>query len=109
MTLTSPISTATSIPEFVTSWYERLQPRSLAEVISDPASSAIFSTDMTIGFCDRGNLASARVGALTGPVVDLFQRAHALGLRHFVLTQDTHHPETPEFEAWPTRRRLFPN
>ena len=33
--------------------------------------------------------------------MDLFQRAHALGLRHFVLTQDTHHPETPEFEAWP--------
>ncbi len=101
MTLISPISTATSIPEFVTTWYERLQPRSLTEVVGDPASAAIFSTDMTIGFCDRGNLASARVGALTGPVVDLFQRAHALGLRHFVLTQDTHHPETPEFEAWP--------
>jgi nicotinamidase-related amidase len=99
LTLTSPITT--SIPEFITNWYERLQPRLLAEVISDPASAAIFSTDMIVGFCERGNLASARVGALKEPVADLFQRAHALGVRHFVLTQDTHHPETPEFEAWP--------
>ena len=69
MTLTSPIPTATSIPEFITSWYERLQPRPLAEVIADPASAAIFSTDMIVGFCERGNLASARVGALKEPVV----------------------------------------
>ena len=101
MTLTSPIPATTNIPEFITSWYERLQPHPLAEVIADPASAAIFSTDMTVGFCERGNLASARVGALKEPVVDLFERAHALGVRHFVLAQDTHHPETPEFEAWP--------
>jgi nicotinamidase-related amidase len=101
MVLTNPVQTATSIPEFVTSWYDRLQPRSLSEVIADPASVAIFSSDMVIGFCNRGNLASERVGALAEPVADLFQRAHALGLRHFVLNQDTHHPQTPEFEAWP--------
>ena len=90
MTLTSPVSTATSIPEFITSWYERLQPRPLAEVMADPANAAIFSTDMTVGFCDRGNLASARVDALTGPVVDLFQRAHALG--RAPLRTDPGHP-----------------
>ena len=101
MTLTNPVQTATSIPEFVTRWYDELQPLPLATVVADPASAAIFSTDMIIGFCERGNLASPRVGALAGPVVDLFQRAHALGVRHFVLTQDTHHPQTPEFEAWP--------
>src|SRR5215218_520970 len=101
MTLTSPIPTATTIPEFITSWYERLQPRPLTEVITDPAGTAIFSTDMTVGFCERGNLASARVGALKEPVVDLFQLAHAQRVRHFVLAQDTHHPQTPEFEAWP--------
>ena len=33
--------------------------------------------------------------------MDLFERAHALGVLPFVLAQDTHHPETPEFEAWP--------
>lgn len=87
-------------PAFITQWYSKLQPRPLSEVI-DPATTGIFCTDMIVGFCDRGNLASPRVDALTGPVVDLFQRAHDLGVRHFVLTQDTHHPDTPEFEAWP--------
>ena len=101
MVSTSPVQIATSIPEFIASWYDRLQPRPLAEIIVDPERAAIFSSDMIIGFCERGNLASERVGALAEPVTDLFQRAHALGLRHFVLTQDTHHPETPEFEAWP--------
>jgi nicotinamidase-related amidase len=96
----SPTLTTTEIPEFVTSWYEQLAPARLADV-SDPATTAIFSTDMVVGFCDSGNLASPRVDALTEPVVDLFRRAHALGVRHFVLAQDTHHPQTPEFKAWP--------
>jgi nicotinamidase-related amidase len=34
-------------------------------------------------------------------VVALFQRAHAAGVRRFVLTPDTHDPHTPEFDAWP--------
>jgi nicotinamidase-related amidase len=54
-----------------------------------------------VGFCDSGNLASPRVVALTEPVVDLFQRAHALGVRNFVLAEDAHDPATPEFDAWP--------
>ena len=89
------------VPGFITRWLEELQPQPLAEVIGDPATAAIFSTDMTVGFCDRGALASPRIDALTGPVVDLFRRAYALGVRHFVLTQDTHDPAAPEFEAWP--------
>jgi nicotinamidase-related amidase len=56
---------------------------------------------MIVGFCDRGNLASPRVDALTRPVVDLFQRAHALGVRRFVLLQDTHDSDAVEFAAWP--------
>jgi nicotinamidase-related amidase len=94
-----PVST--TAPAFITDWVEQLPSRALAEVVTDPARVGIFSTDMVVGFCDRGNLASARVDALTEPVVDLFQRAHALGVRHFLLTQDTHHPQTPEFDAWP--------
>ncbi len=95
------LQTPTETPTFVTDWYEQLQPRPLTEVVTNPATVGIFSTDMVVGFCDRGNLASERVDALTEPVVDLFTRAHGLGVRHFVLTQDTHHPETPEFETWP--------
>ncbi len=100
MTPAASTYTPTEAPAFITDWLTNLQPRSLAEVV-DPATTAIFSTDMVVGFCDRGNLASPRVDALTEPVVDLFTRAHALGVRHFVLAQDTHHPQTPEFEAWP--------
>ena len=101
MTLTRPLQSAVEVPAFIADWFDQLQPRLLAEVIGDPATAAIFSTDMTVGFCERGSLASPRVGALVEPVVALFRRAYALGVRHFVLTQDTHHPQTPEFEAWP--------
>lgn len=100
MTMRTTAAKQTAIPAFITEWYEQLSARPLAE-IGDTATTAIFSTDMIVGFCSRGNLASARVGALAAPVVDLFQRAYGHGVRHFVLTQDTHDPNTPEFGAWP--------
>lgn len=100
MTMSSTLQTPVTVPEFVSRWFELLQPHPLAEAI-DPATTAIFSSDMVVGFCDRGNLASPRVDALSEPIADLFRRAHALGVRHFVLAQDTHDPQTPEFEAWP--------
>lgn len=100
-TVDLPVSAeSVAAPPFITDWLAQLQPLSLADVI-DPATTGIFCTDMIVGFCDRGNLASERVDALTEPVVDLIQRANTLGVRHFVFTQDTHDPQTPEFDAWP--------
>ena len=101
MTSPTPTSGATDVPPFIAEWFARLEPRPLAEVVPDPAATALFSTDMIVGFCDRGNLASPRVDALTQPVVALFRRAYDHGVCHFVLTQDTHHPHAPEFAAWP--------
>lgn len=92
---------STEVPTFVGSWLDELQPMPLRAAIADPARTALFSADMIVGFCDRGSLASERVDAITGPVVDLFERSHALGVRDFILVQDTHDPETPEFGAWP--------
>jgi nicotinamidase-related amidase len=101
MTALSPAQSTIAVPTFVAEWIAHLQPLPLGEIVTDPAAVGVFSSDMVVGFCDRGNLASERVDAITEPVVDLFRGAHALGVRHFVLLQDTHDPQTPEFEAWP--------
>jgi nicotinamidase-related amidase len=100
MAISGTLSAPVAAPAFIADWFARLQPRPMAEVV-DPARTALFCTDMTVGFCDRGNLSSPRIDALTSPVVDLFQRAYDLGVRHFVLPQDTHHPQATEFQTWP--------
>ena len=80
MTYTMP----TTIPALVHEWFWQLQAKTLTEAVPDPTASAVFSADMVEGVCVRGNLASKRVAALTDPVVELFQRVHAHGIRHFV-------------------------
>jgi nicotinamidase-related amidase len=35
------------------------------------------------------------------PIVHLFERAYALGVRHFILPQDTHSPDAVEFGSFP--------
>lgn len=92
---------ATEAPGFVRAWYEALPSQGLAEAIADPARTGFFSTDMIVGFCSEGALASERVGSIVPAVVDLGQRAYELGVRDFVFTQDTHTPNAPEFAAWP--------
>jgi nicotinamidase-related amidase len=99
--LSLPDTARTGVPDWVADWFAALQPMPLAEIVVDPTSVGLFSADMIVGFCDSGNLASPRIDALTGPVVDLFTRAHGLGVREFVRMQDTHDPNTPEFAAWP--------
>jgi len=89
------------IPEWVQAWIAQIQSVSFAEIDADPSRIAIFSTDMLAGFCRSGALASERVGALERPVARLLENAWRYGVREFVLTQDTHSPDTPEFEAWP--------
>ncbi|MBA2468894.1 MAG: cysteine hydrolase [Chloroflexia bacterium] len=88
-------------PPFVQEWLATIQPASFEEAIPEPASAAIFSADMINGFLHFGPLASDRVRALADPVASLFERAWEHGVRNFVLCQDTHHPETPEFDAYP--------
>ena len=92
---------STSIPDWVAGWFDRLQPVTLTELSTDPSRITLFSTDMLVGFCRQGSLVSDRVGALETPVARLFELAWRFGVRDFVLTQDTHSPVTPEFEAWP--------
>jgi nicotinamidase-related amidase len=62
---------------------------------------ALFSLDMTHGFCHEGALASPRVKGIVPTVVAAFESAYAIGVRNFVLPQDCHAPDALEFAAYP--------
>jgi len=94
-------TTVTQIPSYITRWFEQLQPLAIEEAVPGPSRAGVFSADMIAGFLTTGNLASERVGRLAQPVAALFHRAYEHGIRNFVLFQDTHHSQTPEFEAFP--------
>ncbi|MEF3275871.1 MAG: cysteine hydrolase [Chloroflexus sp.] len=83
-------------------WYNDLPVVDLEAIVGDtPERVVLCSIDMINGFCKEGPLAGPRVGALVEPVVQLFKRAYEIGVRAFILTQDTHDPATPEFAAYP--------
>jgi nicotinamidase-related amidase len=62
---------------------------------------ALFSLDMTYGFCHEGALASPHVKGIIPAVVAAFEGAYAIGVRNFVLPQDCHTPDALEFAAYP--------
>lgn len=88
---------------YIEQWHAALPSLSFADLVGDaPERVALLSIDMINGFCSEGPLASPRVGALATPVALAFQRAYEAGVRNFVLTQDTHDPNTPEFGSYPS-------
>ena len=93
---------ATPFLDYLEAWYQNLPTIDLAATVGHQPERLLFcSIDMINGFCSEGPLASPRVNRLATPIASLFQRAYDLGVRNFVLTQDTHTPETPEFAAFP--------
>ena len=87
---------------YLDEWYNGLAELPLRELVGDtPERVALLSIDVINGFCKSGPLASDRVGRIARPVAELFERAYALGMRNFALTQDTHDPHTPEFQVYP--------
>lgn len=87
---------------YLEEWYNRLEELPLRELVGgEPERLAVLAVDVINGFCKSGALASERIGQIALPVADLFARAYALGVRTFALTQDTHDPNTPEFQAYP--------
>jgi nicotinamidase-related amidase len=85
-------------------WYNSRPTLDLAHAIEAAQGAdrvALMAVDVTVGFCSHGALASDRVGAIVEPIARLFQRAYALGVRHFVLPQDTHLEDAVEFESFP--------
>jgi nicotinamidase-related amidase len=86
--------------DWLAQWEKELPVISLSEVISDPARVGVLSVDLVKGFCTEGPLASPRVAGIVPAVVDLFKRVHSLGVRHFLLSQDTHDADAVEFSAF---------
>ncbi|MBC8162017.1 MAG: cysteine hydrolase [Roseiflexaceae bacterium] len=87
---------------YLDDWYAGLKPIALQNVLGgEPDRVALISVDVINGFCKSGPLASARVGRIAAPIAALFERAYAAGARNFALTQDTHPPDSPEFEMYP--------
>ena len=98
------MSLATQSKPFVTyveSWLTSLPSAKLSKLITDPSRTAVLSVDIINGFCTVGPLASPRVQGIVKPIVKLFNDAHAAGVRHFILTQDTHAPDAVEFKHYP--------
>jgi nicotinamidase-related amidase len=89
------------IPPFIERWLETVPAAHLGDVAPDPAATAIFGADIINGFLREGALSSERIDGITGPVLDLVQRAWDYGVRDFVFLQDSHPADSPEFEAYP--------
>lgn len=82
-------------------WKDGLPALNMADVVDKPASVVLLSVDVTNGFCYEGPLSSPRVATIVPPIVRLFERAYELGIRRFILPQDTHHEEAIEFGSFP--------
>jgi nicotinamidase-related amidase len=82
-------------------WLKERPSLPLAEAAARPEEIAILSVDVIKGFCSVGPLASPRVAAIIDPIVHLFETAWQGGVRHILLTQDSHEPDAVEFANFP--------
>jgi nicotinamidase-related amidase len=82
-------------------WLAERPGLALSEAADSPEQIAIFSVDVIKGFCSTGPLASPRVNAIIAPIAALMQTAWEGGVRHIVLSQDSHEPDAVEFGAFP--------
>ncbi|MFC1466130.1 MAG: cysteine hydrolase family protein [Candidatus Brachytrichaceae bacterium NZ_4S206] len=86
---------------YVEDWLNGLPTAKLSKLIGDPSRAAVVSVDIINGFCTVGPLASPRVQGIVKPIVKLFRDCYDAGVRHFILTQDTHEPDAVEFKQYP--------
>jgi len=91
----------TAFLPYLKSWLLELPVLPLTEALREPQKTAILSVDVINGFCHEGVLASPRVKAIIPPITRLLTAAWERGLRHILLSQDTHEPDAVEFGAWP--------
>ncbi len=88
---------------FLKMWFDELRPARLADIVAEAESSdgvALVCADVTNCFARYGPLYSPRVATIVPAIVDLFRLAHSLGIHKFILPEDNHPADSPEFEAW---------
>ncbi len=88
---------------FLKDWMDHLpeaKMRDIVEAAGGPENVGIICVDVIVGFCGKGRLASPRVASIVEPIVELFKLAHSHGITNFVLPQDQHPADSPEFEAY---------
>lgn len=100
MDIETLIQDARPFLNWIGTWRENRPALDLATEVVSPSSVAVLSVDVINGFCYEGPLSSPRVAAIVPPIVRLFERAYALGVRHFILTQDTHDEQAVEFGSF---------
>ena len=91
--------------DYLSDWEGQLPSLNLQQLIQNaggPEKVAVFSVDMINGFCHEGALQSGRVKGIIAPIVRMMKRAHELGVRNFVLTQDSHPVDAVEFDNFPS-------
>ncbi len=89
-----------SFLRWLADWEASLRPLSFAEAVSDPARTAILSVDLIVGFAYEGTLSSPRVAGIVPAVVELMHKAHTAGVERFILLQDCHPHDAPEFVSF---------
>ena len=102
MTVNQLLTQSQPFLTYIGKWHETLEPVSLNEIVRDTADqTAIISVDVVNGFCYEGPLASPRIRAIVEPIAKLFQKSYRAGIRHFILSQDAHPKQAPEFDHFP--------
>lgn len=86
---------------YLEDWLDQLPTLSLEEATVNPENCAVFSVDITNGFCNEGALASPRVANIVTPIVRLFEAAWSRGIKNILLINDAHEPDALEFSAFP--------
>ncbi|HTI14938.1 MAG TPA: isochorismatase family cysteine hydrolase [Dictyobacter sp.] len=93
------LANATVFLRELVQWEQQLPAESWQSLASQAQQGqvALLSVDMINGFCHEGALASPRIEAVIPAVVTAFERAYAIGVRDFLLAQDSHTPQSVEF------------
>lgn len=87
--------------QFILEWITSLETVSMDDLVGDDSGSVgVVCVDLIKGFTTRGVLSSPRIAAIAPKIADMFTRAYDRGVREFVLLQDSHPKDSPQFEEF---------